>query len=264
MNCRDFESIARDLARGGLLDSAERERARAHAEACRPCARRLTDEQALTAGLKAVAASAPSEGAPVRVEGALLAAFRERRAAPAVAAREFGPPRAGRWPRWAVAAAAAILVLLGVSLTRLLPTATPEPKQEAHVPPAATPRQTPAPPRDEADASLSQKGHRPDPEPRYIARRPRPPKPAAGQRNGPGQELNAATSETEIVTDFLPLTHGEALPPLESGQLMRVEMPRSALTAFGLPMNPERADEPVKADVLMGEDGLARAIRFVR
>jgi hypothetical protein len=41
-------------------------------------------------------------------------------------------------------------------------------------------------------------------------------------------------------------------------------MSRAALASFGLPVNAERADERVKADVLMGHDGLARAIRFVR
>jgi hypothetical protein len=51
---------------------------------------------------------------------------------------------------------------------------------------------------------------------------------------------------------------------MESGKVIRVQMPRSALIAFGLPVNVERADVPVKADLLVGEDGLARAIRFVR
>jgi hypothetical protein len=31
-----------------------------------------------------------------------------------------------------------------------------------------------------------------------------------------------------------------------------------------LPVNAENSDERVKADVLLGEDGIARAIRFVR
>jgi hypothetical protein len=51
--------------------------------------------------------------------------------------------------------------------------------------------------------------------------------------------------------------------PLEEGLVVRVELPRSALVSFGLPMNMERADERIKADVLLGNDGLARAIRFV-
>jgi hypothetical protein len=46
--------------------------------------------------------------------------------------------------------------------------------------------------------------------------------------------------------------------------MVRVELPRSALVSFGLPMNVERADERIKADVLVGDDGVARAIRFVR
>ena len=68
----------------------------------------------------------------------------------------------------------------------------------------------------------------------------------------------------EIATDFIPLMNRESLAQLDSGQIMRVELPRSALMSYGLPMNMERADERIKADVLVGNDGLARAIRFVR
>jgi hypothetical protein len=45
---------------------------------------------------------------------------------------------------------------------------------------------------------------------------------------------------------------------------MRVELPRSTLAGFGLPVNMERVNERVKADVLVGPDGQARAIRFVQ
>jgi hypothetical protein len=67
----------------------------------------------------------------------------------------------------------------------------------------------------------------------------------------------------EITTDFLPVMYGGNLAPIESGHVVRVELPRSALVSVGLPMNAERADERVVADVLVGQDGLARAIRFV-
>ena len=50
----------------------------------------------------------------------------------------------------------------------------------------------------------------------------------------------------------------------DGGQVMRVELPRSALAGFGLPVNMDRVNERVKADVLMGPDGQARAIRFVQ
>ena len=68
----------------------------------------------------------------------------------------------------------------------------------------------------------------------------------------------------EIATSFIPLSGGRSLAAADSMQLVRVELPRSALVSFGLPMNVERTDERVKADVLIGNDGVARAIRFVR
>lgn len=74
----------------------------------------------------------------------------------------------------------------------------------------------------------------------------------------------ATAPNSQDTTDFIPLRYGDDHPPMESGEVIRVEMPRSALIALGLPVNVERADQPVKADLLIGEDGLARAIRFVR
>jgi hypothetical protein len=92
----------------------------------------------------------------------------------------------------------------------------------------------------------------------------------ANQRANPGRAQRRAnpqdgpTTEAEIATDFFPLMNREALGQLDSGQVVRVELPRSALMSFGLPMNMDRADERIKADVVVGNDGLARAIRFVR
>jgi hypothetical protein len=40
-------------------------------------------------------------------------------------------------------------------------------------------------------------------------------------------------------------------------------MPRSEMTRFGLPIAMEPGPERVMADVVLGEDGVARAIRFV-
>jgi hypothetical protein len=75
----------------------------------------------------------------------------------------------------------------------------------------------------------------------------------------------AKPEEAESVTEFISLVAGTPdAPPLESGQLVRVQLPRAALASLGLPSNIERQNEPVKADVLLGYDGLARAIRFVR
>jgi hypothetical protein len=74
----------------------------------------------------------------------------------------------------------------------------------------------------------------------------------------------AKSANTEIATDFLPLTYGAATNLEEGGRMVRVELPHSAMATFGLPVNIDRANERVKADVLFGVDGLAHAIRFVR
>lgn len=73
----------------------------------------------------------------------------------------------------------------------------------------------------------------------------------------------ASEAVAEITTDFFPLPHASALTSSDGGQMVRVELPRSALASFGLLVNNERQGR-VKADVLLGDDGLARAIRFVR
>jgi hypothetical protein len=67
----------------------------------------------------------------------------------------------------------------------------------------------------------------------------------------------------EFVTQFFPVMQGDDLIPLEGGQIIRVRMPRSNLIPLGIPFNQERASETIKADVLLSNDGLARAIRLV-
>ena len=52
--------------------------------------------------------------------------------------------------------------------------------------------------------------------------------------------------------------------PLEFGAVVRVRLPRSAMRLAGLPVNEERLAERIQADVLLGQDGTARAVRFVQ
>ena len=65
----------------------------------------------------------------------------------------------------------------------------------------------------------------------------------------------------EIVTQFFMLT--DSTLPLDRGQLLRVRVPASVMYSVGLPVNPDRWTERVDADVVVGEEGMARAIRFV-
>jgi len=78
----------------------------------------------------------------------------------------------------------------------------------------------------------------------------------------------ARSSETrvaEVTTEFMPLVYSSV--PSTNLQVVRLAVPRTALVSFGLtPPEPlERASaDTVLADVLVGDDGLARAVRFVR
>jgi hypothetical protein len=87
-------------------------------------------------------------------------------------------------------------------------------------------------------------------------------RPARGSLDGRGSVDDANVEE--VATDFIPLMQGGRFAQGDGGRLVRVELPRSALVSFGLPVNAETAGGRIKADVLLGEDGLARAIRFVR
>ena len=62
---------------------------------------------------------------------------------------------------------------------------------------------------------------------------------------------------------FLPWPGAEAWPPFESGTLVRVDLPVSALLAMGLPA-PSSNVSMVQADIVIGQDGYARAVRFVQ
>jgi hypothetical protein len=84
---------------------------------------------------------------------------------------------------------------------------------------------------------------------------------AADATQAPGGLLTTR----EVATAFLPLSYSGV--PLMNAELVRIEVPRAALVSFGLaPVESLDASSSgtVLADVLVGEDGLARAVRFVR
>jgi hypothetical protein len=65
------------------------------------------------------------------------------------------------------------------------------------------------------------------------------------------------------MTDFVPLLYGDYSMVQESATIVRVELPRSALRLAGFNVAEERANDRVQADVMLGADGLAHAVRFV-
>ncbi len=61
---------------------------------------------------------------------------------------------------------------------------------------------------------------------------------------------------------FYPLPEAEALPAVETAMVVRVQLPVSSLQLMGVPLDEERADTSVQAEILLGQDGLARGVRL--
>jgi hypothetical protein len=94
-----------------------------------------------------------------------------------------------------------------------------------------------------------------------VAAAPEPVGIAAAPAPKPVRAVRPKPQPHEIVTQFFPLL--DVAPPFERGELLRVMVPASTMRKVGLPVNEDRLTDPVYADVLVGQEGLARAIRFV-
>jgi hypothetical protein len=245
MNCQKFESVVSELARGQMMAAEQRAEALAHGDVCDDCAARLSDEQMLTLGLQSLAAEMESLEAPRALEANLLEAFRAR----PVAFEKSAPVRVN--PRYWIAAVAAML-LIAISLLVFSWTRRP-----AEDPNLANKQEEPQPKQIVQDIEKPAPVESPQPVKR---KRIRPV--VTSRRSDTAAVANHVTKE--IATDFIPLSYMSAASLQEGGQIVRVQLPRSALANFGLLVNMDRYNEKVKADVLYGVDGMARAIRFVQ
>jgi hypothetical protein len=299
MNCQEFENGLDALARGSLADARTRAEASAHAETCARCAARLADERALTEGLRALRSRLQAAEAPPRVESALLAALRASSSsvetgAGLARAEGAGDARAADLRRWSwtkTVAVAALAAAASVAFFMLIPPGMSVPPGRS----ASEVAGSSGSQGNDAAAPASQSGQQDVQTVSVDDGPPSSPSPTSVKREWNNSQRAALDSratvrprateakfetggaraatqpqpgvidggEAEVMTDFIPLMQGARLAQGDGGRLVRVELPRSALASFGLPVNAE-AGGRVKADVLLGEDGLARAIRFVR
>ncbi len=74
----------------------------------------------------------------------------------------------------------------------------------------------------------------------------------------------ATVAEADQEAGFYPLPEAEALPPLENAMVVRVQVPVTSLRLMGVPVNEEDAGADVEADLLLGQDGLARGVRLAQ
>lgn len=103
-----------------------------------------------------------------------------------------------------------------------------------------------------------------------LIRGRQPDLPAPAVSRGPELALNTMPAEfgnvdgaSLVESGFIPLPNAAQIDPNEEVNLVRVEVPRSAMIALGYDVKPEEASDSVKADVMLGNDGLARAVRFL-
>jgi len=125
MSCQNYQGALVALARREG-DPGDYGQVRAHLEECASCRRRFDEQQALTAGLRALAEASRHEHPTDALEASLMARFAEARTR-TVAPRAVRP---GAWLRWWPAAAAAVLAIGAAAwwqATRTPPTPAPVP-----------------------------------------------------------------------------------------------------------------------------------------
>jgi hypothetical protein len=202
---------------------------------------RRFDDETLTSSLKLLAEEMESLNAPPEIEQKLREAFRASAVTPA-------PYRNSRY--WFMAVAAMILIAIGVIALR----SRTEPAKPMRAETTEQPRLKEQPIVDEPRVDQP-----PPKQPQPIAQKPRRRAVRPARNSEVANHVNR-----EIATDFMPLGYLNPATLQDGGQIIRVELPRSTLVNFGVPVNMDRYNERVKADVLLGVDGLARAIRFVQ
>jgi hypothetical protein len=243
MKCHQLREAIVELSRGGSAGPGTLAAVESHLEHCAACAALRTREQQLSAGLRALAAASSAQGAPDALERRMVEMFAAQQQ-PSV--RAFAVHRAFA-PRWLATAAAGVVVagvaalwwwdsrsevaVAGPTVTVHAP-APPEPvvpnRATGSVPPSLSPSPSPV-----ANA---------------VSRQPSRPKPAAA---------------SPVRAEFVALPGAVGLPPFESGEIVRLSIPVTSLPTYGIEILPDVKASPVRADLLIGQDGQARAIRLV-
>ena len=86
--------------------------------------------------------------------------------------------------------------------------------------------------------------------------------PVARQRSGPKPPVVSERSESNPPSDFVMVPGAAALPDMESGSLVRIDLPVSMLPSLGV-TPPAGSRAKVRADLIVAQDGLPRAVRLV-
>jgi hypothetical protein len=254
--CEEVREILLSVARGEIVTAGGQRFLREHVEACPQCRRRLANERMLTAGLSAVASGLAGDPPPA-VRAALMQEFRRQRAVTPIHRPVM------RWVAAGAVAAALLLALFGLKGRRQEPVIAPTQVLVATVKPAPVaptvvpvePARVPSP-LVQAPAVQAKVVH-------PYSGRPKA-HPTSTKAHRVSTVEKPVEAPAEVATDFFEIPYVEPLRPDERADVFRIQMPRANMAVFGLPVTGGRLDSRVTADVLAGEDGVVRAVRFIR
>jgi hypothetical protein len=254
MTCREFKHGAASLTLWELARSDDRELF-GHAVECATCALWLDEQQMLAAGMRTLQARTAGREAGPQVETALLRTFRQvhSEAIRPVAAQRSAPIafRLSRFFEMGAYAALAAAIVVGLFLgAQLLERSAKHPVQSQSVPaPVASAQKV------QAAASVSRQkvaavppGHA-MPVKREVAAH-------ALSRAVRTRSYRAATALPSTADpDYVALMFCDPLICSSDAQVVRMELP--------VPGAGDRSAQTQVADVVVGDDGLVRAMRLV-
>lgn len=278
MTCREFKHSAAALtlwelsrAHSHSHSHSKDEPILTHADECEACGTWLRKQRSLAASMRTLQAQSAGLEAGPHVERTLLQEFRRTAAAralvPAAMPRHFESnqpnavsftPIAMRLSRFfeigayaAVAAAMVVGLFLGVQL--LQHRSRTMPAQVASAPASVAPvvqKPLAVEPREVVKRSGSSTGERPV---QARGRVQRQPSPAANDAAGAAQSGIAEASQTIAEEGYVPLMFCDPLSCSSDLQVVRMELPSPA----------GQDAQPQIADVVVGYDGVVRAMRIV-
>jgi hypothetical protein len=197
-----------------------------HVRECEECQRALLNQRTLSAGLRSISTNETAAPSPA-LEAQLLARFDVVRG-----------PRF-KIPRWTIPAlaGAAALVAAWIFLA---------PRQPLEGPLTGSPKA---------------------PSPMVAVHPPlqvSSPAPKAARRRARIIKATRATPAPETEAPFIPIPYATPLDPSERVEIVRVNLSATGLASLGLRVWGAQPDMRVNAELILGENGLARAVRLVQ
>jgi hypothetical protein len=249
MNCEALAEIILDTARGAAVPEEARVGVRRHMDTCSSCAAEYARQRDLTTGLQALAAAAQEWKAPAAIEQQLLAAFAAQHGQELAVAASASAKRR----RYALATAA--ILALAVWGIREAVKREPDSPRISVLPGEAS---TPVAAERTAIATAA-----PATPPMATARTATERTATLRSAHPRPTSAKASVGKPATPVEFVRIPSAIGLPELESGTVLRMELPLTALPEYGLDIAPDAVRTSVEADILVGQDGQPRAIRLI-